>query len=318
MKWLVFAFLLASSPVAAQGIATWPGYSAEARPYARASLSADGPLLPGGISEKAFRSLEVHADSSPRVKFVERADGLRLLLYIDRDALVPFTLADAQLSPTARGLDKPIDTKTPGMIVPRGTKLDEVGYDENGRSKVRLAWQWLRDSFEVTGFIATKKIGPVYHKDDNNDDQYEDVRYVRFDPNVSVGGNFKLLDAPNGTPFAVSKQRKRVELMTLGRKDGFSLVRTGQGVVGWIPAKLTKRLPPPMQGWGPGGGGVGNGVSYKPTLPDKTPVYDSINGTFVGETEGWFHATPVEEVQGWLRFEIKTRFGMATVWARKP
>jgi len=315
MKRFVVLLLLASSPALAQRITTWQGYSAEATAGATASLTPDGPQLAGGLPKSGWKTLEVHADAGPRVKFLERTDGLRLMLYIDRSSLVPFTLRGAKLSPTPEGLDKPLDAFTPGMIMRAGIKLDEMEPAENGRTKVRFGWRWAGGSFEVTGYVMTDKIGPIYRTAIGD--------YVPFDPNVTVPGNFELLDAPKGKPFVVSKSKQRFELMTLKRKAGFSLVRTGQGAVGWLPTKLTKPIhrvdgaEDGVEGGVMGGVGGGGGQGA-PTLPDKTPVYDSINGTFVGETDAWFHEKPVEEVQGWLRFEIKTRFGMATVWARKP
>ena len=316
MTRLLVLLLLASSPVAAQGIATWQGFSAEARGGARASLTFDGPSLPLALPAKAWKTLEVHAERDSRVKFLERVDGARLLLYVDRDALVPFTVRGAKLSPTLEGLGKPLDNYTPGMLMRAGTELEDVGPDENGRTKVRFAWRWDGGSFEVTGYVMTKKINRVYKH------AMDDI--PSFEPDLTVPGNFALLDRPNGKPFAVSKNRERVEVMTLQRKPGFVLVRTAQGTVGWLAAKHTKRIPPAdddatgtLSGI-IGGGGFGIAGGATPTLPANTALYDSIDGVFVGETEAWFSSKPVEELGGWLRFDLKTRFGVATVWARKP
>lgn len=308
--------LFASSPALADGIATWQGYGAEARTGARASLTFDGPVLPVALPAKAWKTIEVHGERESRVKFLERADGVKLLLWVDRDLLVPFTVSGAKLSPTSEGLTKPLDSYTPGMLVRAGTRVYDLGPDENGHTNVRLSWRWDGGSFEVTGYVMTNKINRVFRH------VMDDLQ--SFEPDLTVPGNFALLDQPNGKRFAVSKNTQRVEVMTLKRKPGFVLVRTAQGAVGWLATKHTKRIPPAeddnatmmMSALGGGGSGIAGGSP--PTLPAKTALYDSIDGVFVGETEAWFSDKPVEELGGWLRFDIKTRFGVATVWARKP
>jgi hypothetical protein len=63
--------------------------------------------------------------------------------------------------------------------------------------------------------------------------------------------------------------------------------------------------------------GVGGGsLDTRPTLPARTPLYDAIDGAFIGETTTLFRAAPVETRGAWQRFELDTEYGKVNAWVR--
>jgi TonB family protein len=337
MKLVVVGVVCASTAAFAQ---TWPGDSAKAAAGARASLAVDGPWLPGKL--RGSESLEVHDARGARPKILEHVEGVRLFLYVDPSALVTSTLAGAVLAPTADALRASRDGNSPGMNLGAGRQIDTAGPDENGATAVTIAWHWGGgNALELRGYVATAKLAKVYRN------TLEDI--PAFQPDVTLPGDYKLLDAPNGKPFATSKNTERLPAMALIKKSGFTLVRVAQGAVGWIatsqvkaakvatgpikpkrvkvkdivqPVKIQKRGDGDVNGdvGGEEGGvegGVVGGVMPDKVLPQGTPVLDRPDGKPLGEVEvGELMPTPRED-KGWLRYELPTRFGTVAVWARK-
>jgi len=309
------AVLLASSSAAAQRITTWKGESAEAAPGAHASLTADGPWLPVALATSS--ALEVHDATTARPRFLERADGTRLLLHIEPTNLATFTRGPAVLAPARDKVTTEIGPRTPGMKLDAGTRLDHVGPDDNGRTKVRFGWRWDDGSLDIEGWVMTDKIGKVY--------KGVDEPPPSFEPDATAPGNYKLLDAPGGKPFVFSKGRDRIEVMTLARKGKHTLVRIGQGAVGWIATRQLRTIEQDVWGALIGEeGGVEGGVlgcsppCREPTLPRDTPLFASIDGEWIGETDHGFVLAPAERSGDWLRFDVVTRFGKVAVWAKQP
>lgn len=52
------------------------------------------------------------------------------------------------------------------------------------------------------------------------------------------------------------------------------------------------------------------------TLPWQTPLYDAIDGHVIGEALGGFEYPVMQTTRGWRRFDVKTSFGIASVWAK--
>ncbi len=296
----------------AQSIPSWNGLSAETAKPAHVSLSQDGAWLPNALTADAV--LEVHDDRGARPQFLERLDGLELLFYVDRDALRTFSVGLAVLRPNQTAGAK-VDAKAVAMQLGAGVPLRDVGAPKDGAVKVSLGWKWSGNSLEAHGYLDATSIGTVY--------QHAFVPGPEFVPDVTLPGDFKLLDAPNGTAWVFSKNQERVDAMVLERKNRAVLVRIAQQAVGWIAATQVKPIPKSVDGEEGGveggvlGGVIGGvaGGTGKPTLPAKTPLFDGIDGAFIGEvTDGFTHA-PVEKKNGWQHFDITTTFGTVAVWA---
>src|SRR5262245_63805412 len=196
---LVVCMVLASSPAFAQ-IGTWQGQSSSAIAGARASLAPDGPWLPATLAQG--EELEIHKGGA-RPQFLERASGASLLLYIDLAGLATCTREGAALYPTPAIAMKERDAKTVGMYLGAGRVLDSIGPDESGLSAVKISWHWGGgNALELRGYIATERLVKVYTH------MPEDI--PAFEPTVTLPGDYKLLDAPNGKPFATSTNQDRL------------------------------------------------------------------------------------------------------------
>jgi hypothetical protein len=309
----VVAVLLAASPAAAQRIKPWKGESVEAEAGAHASLTPDGPWLPVALAKSA--ALEVHDATTARPRFLEQANGTRLLFYVEPAKLAMVTRSAAVLAPSRDKVTTEIGQRTPGMKLRAGTKLDEVGPDDNGHTKVRLEWLWSNGSLVIEGWVVTDKIATVYKS--------AAAPLLSFEPDVTVPGNYELLDAPGGKPFVFSKGPDRIEVMTLSRKGKHTLVRTGHGAVGWIATRHTRKITRDDAGLFGVEGGVEAGAlgctpCRQPTLPRHTPLYAAIDGAWIGEVDDEFMLEPAERDGDWLRFDVDTRFGKVAVWAKQP
>ena len=296
-------------------ISMWQGDSAESQPGMHASLTPDGPWL--AKPSEAGGNLEVHDTSHARPRFRSYADGVTLLLYAEPEKLATVTLPGADLVPNVEMLDGPFTAQTPGVQLPPGEILDAEP-DDHGHRKASWIVKWgAGNSFEVHGFVQTDHLGRVYRS--------AMIGLGKYTPDVTLPATYRLLDKPKGTAFVFSKTAKRVEAMTLAKKSGFTLVRVGQGAVGWIASAQVNRLAP-AKGEGEAGGvegGVEGGVvggvvdEAPPALPVHTVVYDAIDGTPVGEVTDLFTGKQVRGDKGWLQFELASPFGPVAVWAKK-
>jgi hypothetical protein len=332
MRSLVVCMVLASSPALAQ-IGTWQGDSASATAGARASLAPDGPWLTGTLAQG--EELEIHNKRGARPQFLERASGASLLMYVDAAGLATCTREGAVLYPTPASALKERDAKSIGMYLGAGRVLDSIGPDESGLSAVKISWHWGGgNALELRGYIATERLVKVYAH------MPEDI--PAFEPDVTLPGDYKLLDAPNGKPFATSTNRDRLPAVVLEKRGGFTLVRVAQGAIGWIaaaqvkpaaaitpkkrkvkdivqPVHISKDDPEGDENGVEGGevGGVVGGVGGDTMLPEHTPIYDRPDGRVVGEvSDGYMLPVPRAD-KAWLRYELDTRFGKVSVWAKK-
>lgn len=330
---LAVCMVLASSPALAQ-IGTWQGDSAEARAGARASLSVDGPWLPVTLAQDD--GLQIQNARGARPQFLEHVYGASLLLYADPQGLATCTLAGAVLAPSAAGVRGQRDAKAVGMSLGAGRVLDSAGPDENGATSVKISWHWGGgNALELRGYVATAQLAKVY--------RHTLEAIPPFEPDVTLPGDYQLLDAPNGKPFAVSTNRDRLPAVTLEKRGAFTLVRVAQGAVGWIasgqvkataaikpkqrkvkdivqPVHISKDEPDGDENGVEGGiaGGVVGGVGGGDTmLPEHTPLYDRPDGRVVGEVSDGYELAPPRADKAWLRYELDTRFGKVAVWAKK-
>ena len=85
------------------------------------------------------------------------------------------------------------------------------------------------------------------------------------------------------------------------------------GLVGWVASEKIIKLGKERM---VDGGSLVMGVHHQNTLPTKTPLYDAIDGHVIGEVLGGFAYQAMETTRGWQRFDVKTNFGIASVWAK--
>ncbi len=273
---------------------------------ARAALTPDGPLLAGKLAKDVTISVESARDE--RYQFAEPGAGFRLYLHTAPKYLADLTVA-ADLVPAIT--NEPLGDSSPGMKLPEGTRLASVKAAKAGYSKVRVQWTWETGSFRVDGYVDSDKVTKTIRRMERS--------HVRFAPDVTAPGNFKLTAPPGGKMFARGTGKARVDLQTLETQGTYTLVRTGQGAVGWI---ATKELGPRVTGDTLGGIGTighGSGSGSAPSagsLKVGTQLHTKIDGAVVGEVTGQFDFTAQQTKNGWQRFDLPTRFGTAKVWAR--
>jgi hypothetical protein len=294
--------LALSSSAAAQTFPERTVGSAITAKSARVSLTPTGPWLATPIAAETY--LSIYDDGAGRPRFGDYVPDARLLLYVDRDALHTVSVGTAVVQP--RPVAAPKDVFSVVGFVPRaGTPLEIVEPEKDGFVKVRLATL----TYEVTGFVATSSLGTTF--------QYLDVVRPAWKANTYLPESFSLLDKPNGAAFLTAKPIADREAMILKRSAGHALVRTSNDAVGWIAAKKLARIPPGgVEGGEAGGveGGVVGGVSTKTTLVRGTPLFDGIDGGFVG-VASFFTAKPAETKGVWTRYDLKTPFGTIAVWS---
>jgi hypothetical protein len=274
---------------------------------ARVSLTPDGPLLAGKAT--ADRVIDVVDSSQKRYRFDEQGPGYRLGLYVDTKHLATLTFGGAELVPAMT--DEPLSASSPGMKLDAGTRVASVKAAKNGFSKVRVEWTWKGGSFRVDGYIQSDKLTKTLNRFETSS--------VQLVADVTAPGTFKLTATPGGKAFVTRKGKERVELQTLDTEGTYTLVRTGQGAVGWIAAKQLQPITEPRGLGDIGTIGHGSGTGSAPhagTLPIGTRLYDKIDGVDVGEVTGQFDFTAQQTKDGWKRFDLKTSFGTAKVWAK--
>lgn len=294
--------------VASTAMATRPGVQqSQLEVGARVSLTAGGPKLAGKAKERRFVDVIQTKDESHG--FTEQGSGFSLTLWVETKHLSTLTFGGAELVPTMS--DEPLGDRSPGMKLAGGTRVASVTRAKNGFSKVRVEWTWQTGSFRVDGYLQSAKLTKTIN--------HPEPSSVQLVPDVTAPGTFKLTATPGGKAFATGTGKERVELQTLATEGTSTLVRTGQGAVGWIATKQLQPLAAPSGLGAIGTIGHGGGTGSAPhagTLARGTRLYDKIDGTEVGEVTGEFDFTAQQSKNGWKRFDLPTRFGTAKVWAK--
>jgi hypothetical protein len=286
----------------------------------RASLSLDGPWLP-----RAARSgdmFDVLRDEGPRIQIREEVDGVRLALYVDRGTLQTVTTDFVHLVATTASPPSDSD-ETPGMSLDPGTVVEVIARDDHGLSKVRVV-ERPGGEFRVTGFVPTIKLGFAFR-------HYTGPTFSDSG-DVSLPSRFQLAATGGGSSFATYAGRRRVKAKQIMRTGAFTLVRVAASVTGWIASSQVKRdtagadnLNPMVahlvrtsceeSGEGVDGDGTGRcRTDPKNVVRETTPLLDGIDGRTVGAVS-YFRAEPMWHDGGWARFDVKTSFGVAHVWA---
>jgi len=314
--------LSAAGSVLAQPLPEPDGRWVVASTRTKASLSPDGPWLAQAI--RFGFGLEVQRDSGPRLPIRTKMSGVRLVLYVDRSTLQTVVIDDAELVPTVAAAAHALEYNSPGMVLNAGTVIEVIALAENGLSKVRIHGHQ-RGKLRITGFVASSKIGTLYR-------QHGMLSHFEFGE-VSLPGNFKLLDAPGGAAFAISTKRERVPAKTIERNGKFTLVRIAEGAVGWIASSQVREVPESKREFigdmfaqpvgteceerGEGVPNAAGGCTPDPknAVREKTPLFDAIDGSVVGTVTSYFRYQPVQQDRGWARFEVPTRFGKVPLWA---
>ena len=288
------------------------GDHALAKAGARASLTPDGPWLPGKIQRPTLLAARDTVGTRPEVEADDDDFSVHLWVYADPDGLADITTAETFLAPGAEPIAAPVDDHTPGMRLMGGWDFAEV--TREGRlahvTVILDADDPHGGRLEVHGYIPAEALGKTF---------FSKARSVAIPPpDVSLRPSFELLDTPGGKPFAIAKNVRYLRAAKLERRGGYTLVELEySGIVGWVAnAKLLRLGPPPP----PGDGGMltGEGVTTPRTLPVGTPLYDAIDGHAIGEVSGHFDRPVLEQTRGWQRFEVHTSFGVLPVWAKAP
>ncbi len=276
---------------------------------ARVSLTPDGPWL--NISIGADTDLIVYDDSTPRPRFGDHMGEARLLFYVDRDALAKAITTASLVTPTESATPGKDLYSSVGFVASPGTTVELLAPEnaQTGRVKVRI----VADNTEITGFVVPGAVGNTFRYDLT-------TKRPAWKPGAALPKTFALLDKPKGTAFAQVTATTSQEAMVLQRKAGFALVRISNGAVGWIATKQLGKLPARASGDDVEGeeGGVAGGVvggSYgAQTLEENTPLFDRIDGGFVG-VAAHFDAKPVETRGPWKRYSLSTFYGTVSVWS---
>jgi hypothetical protein len=277
----------------------------------RVSLTPTGAWLPAPA--KSGEHFSVYDDSGPRLQVMRYFEGARLLVYVERDTLRHMTIEGVFLTATATRATPKDRFRAVGMMLHPETELDVGGPDTAGLTKVRVRNTGPRT--EVVGFIPTSAIGTT-------------ARWKALDgepawkPDAKTPPAFTLLSAPRGKPFVTVEGTSGSLVMVLERKSGFALVRLVIGAVGWIAtsklAKATRQdldeLAEGVEG-GEIGGVFGGGVAL-PTLADHTPLFDAIDGVYLGESTADFRASPAVTKGAWKRFDLRSELGPISVWTK--
>lgn len=305
---LLVALLLSPWSVLAQPISTGREQWVRPLPSARVSLTSNGPWL----DKRAGTGLlfRVKDSSGARIRFVESFDDMQLLLYVESAGLATCTLADAVLYPSEAAAAKYFTALSPGFKPDPGTEVIDATPGKAGLVKLTLRWRAL----EFHGYIPGKALGKMFAMNEVS---------RSFTPDVSLPGNYRLLDAPGGNAFVFSTEHPeldRVVAQTLGHQGKYLLVRVVQGAVGWIASSAARPLTESYSMSGDDNGVEGGGMEEtaldKRTLPIGTVLYDAIDGQSVGNVTGAFTRTPSQHEAGWSRFDVRTEFGIISVWAR--
>ncbi len=312
------ALFLLSAPASGGVITPWAGDLARPRVGMHASLKPDGPWLPAALS--GFTILEVHDTTAKQPRFIVRLDGATVLLYAEAEKLETVAVQDTSLVPSADQLAVPFTAKTPGILLRSGTRLDARA-DIDGHSSVRWSTTAGGESFEVRGVVATANVGTVYRAG---------VRpsvAPRFEPTLTLPGEYQLLDKPKGTAFVFHQSPDRVQAVKLAVQRGFSLVRVIEGATGWIATAQTRALKRrsgddeltfSRDDLGMLLGRDPNAAGPTTTLPVGTPLFDAIDGTPIGEVETGFHESPHATNAKWARYRLTSDYGPIEVWAKNP
>ncbi len=282
------------------------GY-ARAVKAARVSLTPDGPWLTTPTAADAY--LTVYDDSAARPRFGDNIGGARLLFYVERDALAKVITTVSLVAPTELATPGKDLYSSVGLVASPGTLVEPLAPEnaQNGRVKVRI----VAGATEITGFVASTAIGNTYRWDMT-------VRRPTWKATAALPKTFALLDKPKGTAFAHVTAATAQPVMVLERKAGFALVRLPNGAVGWIATKQLGKLSSGADGEEGEEGGVAGGVvggSYgEQTLEANTPLFDRIDGAFVG-VAARFDVKAVETKGAWKRYPLSTPYGTVSVWA---
>lgn len=304
---LLVALLLSPWSVLAQPISTEREQWVLTLPSARVSLTSNGPWL----DKRAGTGLplRVKDSSGARIRVVESFDDMQLLLYVESDGLATCTLADAVLYPSEAAAAKYFTALSPGFKPDPGTEVLDATPGKAGLVKLTLRWRAL----EFHGYIPGKALGKMFGMNEVS---------RSFTPNVTLPGNYRLLDAPGGNAFAFSTEHPeldRIVAQKLGHQGKYLLVRVRQGAVGWIASSAARPLTKSDDMFGDETGvegGMEETALDKRTLPIGTVLYDAIDGHSVGNVTGAFTRTPSQHEAGWSRFDVRTYFGIISVWAR--
>jgi hypothetical protein len=208
------------------------------------------------------------------------------------------------------------------MTIEEGTPIESSAPPADGLVKVRVRSLW-SDDVQITGYVPASGIGTIFRDRPR-------LSLLEF-ADVTLPARFKLLDAPNGSPFVVSTGRERAPGMLIRRDGKMSLVRIGEGAVGWIatsqlrpPKSETESLRPPLftrmyigcDGFDPfDPGAVAKCADPKNTLPVGTLLFDAIDGRAVGVVLNHFRAPTAAKDGGWSRVEITSRYGELGLFA---
>ncbi|MGE0404113.1 MAG: energy transducer TonB [Kofleriaceae bacterium] len=300
--------LVAFSSVAhAQSYPELPVGTARTAKAARVSLTPDGPWLPTPLPAK--NPVAIYDDTTTRPRFGDFVDGARLLFYIERDALQSIALAGALLLPTETSKPAADPSRTIGFWPETGTPAEVLTPAKNGLVMVRFS----TEDLDATGFVAPSMIGTT--------NRFGAVASrPAFTPDEMLPKSFVLLDKPKGTAFLRMHAQDPQPVKVLQRSGAFALVRIEHDAVGWVDAKLLKKPSSEdvlgEEGGEVGGvaGGVVGGMASTITLPERTPLFDRIDGAFIG-VASFFTAKAVETKGDWKRYVLTSPFGDISVWS---
>lgn len=302
LRSVVLCLVALSSSANAQSFPARTGDEAKTARPARVSLAADGPWLPTAMPAASL--LEIYDTSTPRPRFGRSLREARLLFYVERDALQSVTVGRAFVQPSRAAAPKDVFSSV-GFVPSPGTEVEVLAPEKNGLVKIRHA----TTDFEVIGFLSATSIGTIY--------RYDAFERPIWKPNAYLSKGFTLLDKPKGNAFVRAMAGMEREAMVLKRASGHALVRIANGAVGWIATKHVGRLPSPEggdRGVEDGIEGGEGGVVPKRTLASGTPLFDSIDGAFVGVASSV--TAKADETKGaWSRFTLTTPYGSVSVWA---
>jgi len=304
--------LLASSLASADPMPLWHGHRAIITPGARVAWSRDGAWLAQPRETEA--EVDIYDEDAARPQLIDGLSGARLVRYVERAKLRDVSLPGAVVYPSAAAARRPFGDLSPGIRLPDGQGLYDAVPTKDGLLKVTYTWSSSDDNrLEITGYLRPSAVGKTY--------RYRAIVRPEFLADITLPGNFKLLDAPGGAPFLVRTTRDRIAAITLRRAKGYTLVRLYLGAVGWVESKDIRPIldsdgryddlemsqildhDAPAKATG------------DETLPIGTPLLDAIDGQVIGAVAEGFEVRPAKRAGAWCRYDLGRRHNRLQVWA---
>jgi len=280
-----------------------------AKPYARASLTADGPWLanPTDPDPNERSILEIEDDKGKRVLVTTYCESGFVQLYLDRAGLGTLAVADTELHPIG-------PTSAAGARLGQGMRIDEATPQADGTSRVTIHWEWGDATIDLAGVVPTAALGTRYEPGVVHSSARHPPR-PKLD--IVLPASFQLLDGAAGHVFATRNGKDAVPATTVTTLGAYTLVSVDLAidhflVTGWIRSQLVKP-PPPGRDDEMVGGLLGVDGEHRDTQAD---VYDAIGGRVIGHLRSVAREKPVARSRDWTRYDIATQFGIAPVWVK--